>query len=219
MGRVAICFALIFGSAAAAQDEYRSGSSYQHLSERGRDLSGDSPAAYNSRRQSERTTFEAIVHALESLELLHLVQSVDAMWGVQNTEEGRHQYRLSATLIDGAVDELKRRRDFRFDAVTGHVKLADGTLIGGGTPWAFLRAAPRVDTVRQWRPQRGPHRASMQISWLEDDRRTADIDIDYRAFGSGDHSRPWNSDVRFSTHYEFHVETYGPGLPNWWRRP
>ena len=218
MGRVAICFALILGSAAAAQEEYGS-SSYDHLSDGGRDLSGDSRGTYNSRPESERTTFEAIVHALESLELLHLVQSVDAMWGIQDTEEGRHQFRLSATLIDGAVDALKRRRDFRFSAVTGHVKLADGTLIGGGTPWAFLRAAPRVDTVRQWRPPRGPHRASMQISWLEDDLRTADIDIDYRAFASGDHSRRWNSDVRFSTHYEIHVETYGPGLRDWWRRP
>ena len=80
-------------------------------------------------------------------------------------------------------------------------------------PWSFLTAAGQTDTARQNR--HGSPRASVQISWLESDERTADIDIDYLTIGAADHGKPFNSDVRFGSHHEIHELTFGR-LTNWW---
>lgn len=204
--------------------------SYQYLSVRGKELVaplvendpvaplvGNDPAqVYNSWRQSERTTFEAIVHALEALQIDHLIERVDAIWGVSESSDGRDQYRLSVTLTPGAVEEIRDNEDFDEKRFGGHVKLPNGHVVGRLVvpPFSFLTAAGQTDTVRQNRP-RGSSRASVQISWLESDERTADIDIDYLSIWRGNHGKPLNSDVRFGSHHETHEQTFGR-LTNWW---
>lgn len=193
--------------------------SYQYLSVRGKELvaplvENDPAQVYNSWRQSERTTFEAIVHALEALQIDHLVERVDVPWGVSRSTDGRDQYRLSVTLTPGAVEEIRDNEDFTVWSFGGHVKLPNGHVVGRlVAPWSFLTAAGQTDTARQNR--HGSPRASVQISWLESDERTADIDIDYLTIGAADHGKPFNSDVRFGSHHEIHERTFGR-LTNWW---
>ena len=193
--------------------------SYQYLSVRGKELvaplvENDPAQVYNSWRQSERTTFEAIVHALEALQIDHLVERVDVPWGVSRSTDGRDQYRLSVTLTPGAVEEIRDNEDFTVWSFGGHVKLPNGHVVGRlVAPWSFLTAAGQTDTARQNR--HGSPRASVQISWLESDERTADIDIDYLTIGAADHGKPFNSDVRFGSHHEIHELTFGR-LTNWW---
>ena len=66
-------------------------------------------------------------------------------------------------------------------------------------------------------------RPALQISWLEDDFKIGEIDIDYREDMNG-HTEPGNSDVRDelpgsggTSHYDLHTERYGEGLVQWWR--
>ena len=84
-----------------------------------------------------------------------------------------------------------------------------------------------VDGARQ--PGRPP---KLQISWLEADPTTGEVDVDYRPFdrsfkgvireiiGRG-HFDPNNSNVMARlpfgpSHYSLHLERYGPGLVQWW---
>lgn len=77
-------------------------SSWDFLSPRGQELFADGAASYNRLEESRRTTFHAIIHALEAVELDHLVVSVDAIWGaLPSSSEGRHQYRLSVRCLRG----------------------------------------------------------------------------------------------------------------------
>ena len=55
-------------------------------------------ASYNSLEESRRSTYEAIMHALESLGLEHIVVAVTGVWGVSQSTDGRDQYRISTTL-------------------------------------------------------------------------------------------------------------------------
>ena len=198
--------------------------SYQHLSDRGRELFDTSPYAngngmnddantYNRLTQSQRSTFEAVAHALERLGIDDSVERVDALWGVSPAnEEGRDQYRVSLTLAHGAAQRLRRDSKFRLWGMGCHVKIRNGHIIDG------LR---NTDCVRQRKPN-GSQQASMQISWSQQDLRTAEIDIDYRDWKEEGHNLPSNSDVRSNTfnqvaHYDRHTWTYGKGLVNWWR--
>ena len=213
-------------------------SSWDLLSPRGQDLFADGAASYNRLEESRRTTFHAIIHALEAVDLDHLVVSVDEIWGaLPSSSEGRHQHRLSVTLTKGAVEELESRDDFTKHGCGGHVKRADGQLVGW-PEWfgrfglagrlvgqavveGVIRRCSETDTVRQRRSDISP--ASIQISWLEDEPTVGDIDIDYvekrNILG---HLSPRNSDVTFQfpegePHYLLHLMTFG-GLPQWWRR-
>lgn len=213
---VVVTFPFVASSTQGGRD------SYQYLSVRGKELAvplvGDDPArGYNGWRQSERTTFEAIVHALEDLKIDHLVERVDVPWGVSRSTDGRDQYRLSVTLTPGAVKEIRDSEDFTVRSFGGHVKLPNGHVVGRLVgPWSFVTAALQTDTARQNRP-RGTSRASVQISWLERDERTADIDIDYLAPGTANHNKPFNSDVRFGSHHKIHELTFGRRpLIDWW---
>ena len=199
------------------------GSSYDLLSPRGQELFAGNADSYNRLELSRRTTFHAIIHALEAADLDHLVESVDRIWGaLPSSSEGRHQYRLSVTLTKGAVEELESRGDF--SGGVGHVKRADGRLVGGMGPLGlgFFAALVRTDSVRQKRSDISP--ASIQISWLRGERTVGDIDIDYvEKRNIQDHNSPRNSDVTFQfrggePHYLLHLRTFG-GLPEWWRRP
>ena len=211
-------------------------SSWDLLSPRGQELFPGGAASYNQMEESRRTTFHAIIHALEAVDLDHLVVSVDAIWGaLPSSSEGRHQHRLSVTLTKGAVEELESRDDFTKNGCEGHVKRADGQLVGWpewtdrlgplaqpvGYLERFIRRCPETDTVRQRRSDISP--ASIQISWLEDEPTVGDIDIDYvKKFKFWEHSSPRNSDVTFQfsegSHYLLHLRAFG-GLPQWWRRP
>ena len=224
---IALFLAAAANSSALAQPGSRD--SYQYLSDRGKELfdgladangQPDDAERYNQQEESKRSTFEAIMHVLESLGLDHLVQSVDAIWGAAASQDGLDQYRVSVTFVDRAVRQLRAQTDFQFYRF-GHVKLPDGTVIGRlDHPFALIAAVARTDSVRQRRPAFG-EAASMQISWLEDRPTTGEVDIDYRKPGDLAHSYSTNSDVRFQmsgiSHYRLHEQTYGAGLINWWR--
>ena len=167
---------------------------------------------YDSLLESQRSTFESIVHALESEGLVEIVDRVTAIWGEDSTStQGMDQFRISVVLVGDAVAELGRRR-YKLSR-RGHVKFPDGSRLGDRD----------VDSARQ--PGRRP---ALQIAWVEDHPTVGEIDIDYRetsildAFGLG-HMSPENSDVRAlvfpsgPSHYDEHVRRYGTGLEDWWR--
>lgn len=201
---------------AAPADVLGQASSYRYLSERGRGLFGSYVDAeiYRGLTEAQRTTFESIMHALESISMLWVVETVTAVWGESDhpLADGRDQFRLSVILADKAVEELLEHPDFEKDVRLGfglgHVKLPSGTVLN------FLHA----DSVRQ-----EVRRPALQISWLEDDFKIGEIDIDYREDMNG-HTEPGNSDVRDelpgsggTSHYDLHTERYGEGLVQWWR--
>ena len=183
--------------------------------------------AYNQLEDSRKTTFHAIVHAIDSLDIADVIASVDEIWGVTNSPDGRHQYRLSLTLTPDAVHHLRRLDNFG-DSAIGHVKRPNGDLVGRAfndfLPFSIFRSPEYAVSVRQKRPRRGPRRASVQISWIagdNGDHTAGDIDIDYRTIRDTEHYYPYNSDVRFegfgASHYDVHIRTYGMGLTEWWR--
>lgn len=221
MGRLAVVALFLATLAGMTAQPNRITESYQHLSHDGRLLfdtfaNGDSQpndaAEYHRLNQSQRTTFESIAHALESTAKLDLVESVTAIWGEDlRSTDGRDQFRLSVILAAEAVDELLGDSAFKKDEFffvgLGHVKLP----IGAGAVIGSCAA----DSVRQ-RVQR----PGLQISWLSDDHRIGEIDIDYRE-GKG-HRDASNSDVRDqladgTPHYDLHVRRYGSQLEEWWR--
>ena len=164
---------------------------------------------YNSLTESQRATFEAIVHALYAQGIFAIVDEVTWIWGEHpQSNDGRDQFRLSVILARGAVEFLLSHRDYRKAPLGwGHVKKPNGDLVG-------QRGA---DSVRQ----RG-RRPALQISWLEDDYTIGDIDIDYRENSEG-HNDVANSDVRESAegepHFDRHSERYRlpPDLNPWSR--
>ncbi len=186
--------------------------SYQHLSESRKAPLGNFVDAERYRRltESQRSTYESIAHALDSVGKLHIVQVVTAIWGADpESKKGKDQFRISVILADGAVEGLLADSGFSeakwLSIGWGHVKLPGGEVVGFGG----------ADSVRQ-----DGRRPALQISWLENDFRVGEIDIDYRE-GSG-HNLPANSDVRDKlpdggpTHYELHVKGYGEDLKRWW---
>ena len=183
--------------------------------------------AYNQLENSQKTTFHAIVHAIETLGIPRVIVSVDAIWGVTNSPDGRHQYRVSVTLTEDGVKHLRSLDNFS-DSAVGHVKRPNGELVGRAIndflPFSIFRSPEYAVSVRQKRPRRGPRRASVQVSWIagdSGDSTVGDIDIDYRTIRDTEHFYPYNSDVRFegfgASHYDVHRRTYGTGLTEWWR--
>lgn len=214
MGRLVVVLVSLL---AASADALGQESSYRYLSERGRGLFASYVDAevYRGLGEAQRTTFESIMHALESVSKLEIVETVTAIWGEGHPRwaAGTDQFRLSVILADGAVEDLLRDPNFRenrfLSVVLGHVKLPSGVVVD-------YRDA---DSVRQ----RG-RRPTLQISWLEDDFRIGEVDIDYRENDDG-HREAGNSDVRGhlprdgTPHYDLHTERYGEGLFRWWGAP
>ena len=179
----------------------------------------DDAADYDALKESKRTTFEAIMHALEEGGLLQLVTAVTAIWGeIPRSTQGLDQFRVSVTLAEGAPEWL---RDNGFPGRRGpHVKLSNGDRV----------ARREAATARQ---SGGP--PSMQVSWLKRDPTVGEIDIDYIPFGEVafnlsflanitgfGHTSPQNSDVRADPpgnppNYDVHVGRYGY-LERWWTR-
>ena len=179
----------------------------------------DDAAGYDALKESERTTLEAIMHALQRGGVLHLVTGVTAIWGeIPQSTQGLDQFRISVTLAEGAPAHL--HNNGYPGRSNPHVKLPNGDRVG----W---RGA---DTARQ---SDGP--PSMQVSWLKRDPTVGEIDIDYIRFGEVEfsasflanilgfgHTSPQNSDVRADPlgnppNYCVHVNRYGY-LERWWMR-
>ena len=200
--------------------------SYQYLSPRGIELasglfggSSDVGVEYDRMSATQRSTFEAIVHALESEQIDELIVRVFRVWGVappnQNgtPADGRLQFRMSVSFVPDIVRRLEQRGYHM--SRRGHVLLASGTL---------MRSDLDVDSARQ--PGRRP---TLQISWLEDNHQLGEVEIDYRAFGFADfagipggHLDPDNSNVMASlngiAHHQLHNDRYRRGrrLVRWW---
>jgi hypothetical protein len=164
---------------------------------------------YSSLTQSQRTTYEAVMHALSRSKLtdgtgkplkqnaLELVTSINEIAGQINGVRGDKQYRLYVSLAPEAEDILTRSREFFRDK--------DNTVFHKDFPINFR--------------QRG-REPTLQISISKDGSR-ADIDVDYRssrppqALVNG-HLRAANSDVRVGNNYLEHIGRWF-GLIRWWR--
>jgi hypothetical protein len=169
----------------------------------------DAEPFYDTRvRFSAKTTFEAVTHALMTTTLtdeagaslgdgLELIERVDTVRGQVPGAGGDHQFRIYALLGSDAMAKLERSREFR--------RGADNTVYHRGYPINF-------------RAQGGT--PSIQIS-IAEDRRNADVDVDYRgssfpvALFNG-HLTSANSDVRAGNNFDRHVDRWS-GFNNWWR--
>lgn len=228
---VLVIFAAAMSVAGVQPPESESTGSYQYLSENSQklidrflsDVRGLPPgaASYNSLEVAERSTYEAIMHALESLELHCLITDVNEVWGVTTGGgRGRDSYRISVNLASGAPEKLEKRG---FGVALGHVKSPDGQVVGRlNHPFEIITALARTGSARQPRPATG-EAASLQVSWLRDTPTTGEVDIDYSRVGVFGRNTAMNSDVRMRngvvvSHYRVHVRTYGEGLVAWWRR-
>jgi hypothetical protein len=163
---------------------------------------------YGSLTQSQRTAYEAIMHALSRSKLtdesrmslkqnaLELVAAINEIAGQIRGVGGDKQYRLYVSLFPEAQEILARSREFFRDK--------DNTVFHKDYPINFR--------------QRG-REPTLQISISEDGSR-ADIDVDYRssrppqALVNG-HLRAANSDVRVGSNYLGHISRWF-GLIRWW---
>jgi hypothetical protein len=164
---------------------------------------------YGSLTQSQRSTYEAVMHALSRSKLiddkgrplkqnaLELVTSVNEIAGQISGVGGDKQYRLYVSLAPETPEILTRSREFFRDK--------DNTVFHKDYPINFR--------------QRG-REPTLQISISKDGSR-ADIDVDYRssrppqALVNG-HLRAANSDVRVGSNYLEHISRWF-GLIRWWR--
>jgi len=158
--------------------------------------------------QSTKTTFDAITHALLTTKLtdssgkslgdaLALVERIETVRGDVPGASGDRQFRMYVRLIPGALDTLRRSKEFK--------RGKDNSVYHKGYPISF-------------RQQGGE--PSVQVSSALDGRR-ADIDVDYRAssFPSAlfnGHLTSANSDVRAGPNYDRHQNRW-TGLGNWWQ--
>ncbi len=163
---------------------------------------------FRSLSLSERTTFDAVTHALMHSKLtdptgkslgtaLDLVDTIERIAGQYPGREGDAQFRLYCRLKPGAKDILTRAKEFRREK--------DNTVYHQGYPTCF-RQEGKVPNI--------------QFSMSEDATK-ADIDVDYRssklpeAMWNG-HLTAANSDVRAGNNYKEHRKRWA-GLVNWWQ--
>jgi hypothetical protein len=161
----------------------------------------------NVLRLSTRTTFHAVTHALRTTELtdasgaplgtaLGLVEHIETVHGKLKGAPGDHQFRIYVVLKPGAVETLKKSREFK--------RRADNTIYHKGYPINY-------------RQQGGV--PSIQISMATDGKH-ADIDVDYRASSFpaaliNGHLTAANSDVRAGNNQDRHDSRWS-GFQNWW---
>ena len=139
--------------------EYRHG--YERLPERAKWLLGTAGTSerYEQLTEAERSTYEAITHALNHHGLLESVEAVTKIWGEAPVEHkaqpgGRHQFRLSVMLSSDAPRRLWAA-GFLFDE-NGHVKRANGDLTAGHDTWSARERgnAPRLQTMSRSGPRK-----------------------------------------------------------------
>ena len=168
-----------------------------------------SPEEYfESLSVSERTTFDAVTHALMKTQLadesgaslgsaLDLVVGIERIAGQYPGRQGDEQFRLYVLLKPGAKEVLDKSREVSL----GH----ENTVYHVGYPHSY-RQAGKVPTL--------------QFS-VSDDGLRADIDVDYRsskfpkAMWNG-HLSSANSDIRAGDNYKRHSNRWS-GLVAWWK--
>ncbi len=164
-------------------------------------------AGYAALSNSERTTFDAITHALSKTELtdadgkslgtaLDLVEGIERIAGQYYGRQGDEQFRVFCKLKPGTREIIEKSREFKFGE--------ENTVYHVGYAYSY-RQAGKVPNI--------------QFSISEDALR-ADIDVDYRssklpaAMWNG-HLTAANSDVRAGDNYKRHNNRWA-GLVNWW---
>ena len=162
---------------------------------------------YDSLSISERTTFDAVTHALMNSKLtaedgqslgtaLDLVDSLERASGEYVGRPGDEEFRLYVSLKPGAREILERSVEFHRDK--------DNTVYHVGYPISYRQNG---------KPP------SIQFSLAKEETK-ADIDVDYRssklprALWDG-HLTAANSDVRSGKNYQHHSRRWR-GLVNWW---
>ncbi len=157
---------------------------------------------------SERTTFDAVTHALMSTQLtdengeslgraFDIVAGIERIAGQYSGRGGDQQFRLYVDLEPDAEDVLQRSTQFHF----GHLN----TVYHVGYPRSYRQDGDVPN---------------MQVSVSEDGSR-ADIDVDYRSSKSpqalfNGHLTSSNSDVRAGDNHDKHNGRW-TGLANWWQ--
>jgi hypothetical protein len=164
-------------------------------------------AGYAGLSNSERSTFDAITHALSRTELtdangkslgtaLDVVVAVERIAGQYQGREGDEQFRVYCKLKPGTREIIEKSREFKFGE--------ENTVYHVGYPYSY-RQLGKVP--------------NLQFSISEDGLR-ADIDVDYRsssvpaAMWNG-HLSSANSDVRAGDNHKRHNNRWA-GLINWW---
>jgi hypothetical protein len=162
---------------------------------------------YDSARVSQRTTFDAVTHALLHTSLtdsngrsigtaLDLVEALEQVAGQEPGARSDRQFRLYVLLKPGSFKTLSGSREF--------FRERDNETYHHGYPYNFrMKGTP-----------------SIQISGSRDFKR-ADIDVDYRSsdfpqFVFNGHLSASNSDVRAEDNVERHDGRWA-GLTGWWR--
>ena len=162
---------------------------------------------FDSLTISERTTYDAVTHALMNSKLtdeqgdslgtaLDLVKSLERIAGQYYGRGGDQQFRLYVNLEPGASEPLEKSQEFYRDNLN--------TVYHVGYPHSF-RQTGKEPTI--------------QFSISEDETK-ADIDVDYRSSKSpqslfNGHLTSANSDVRQGDNHERHSVRWS-GLHAWW---
>jgi hypothetical protein len=162
---------------------------------------------FDSLTISERTTYDAVTHALMNSQLtdeqgvslgvaLDLVKSLERIAGQYYGRGGDQQFRLYVNLEPGAGETLEKSQEFFRDHLN--------TVYHAGYPHSF-RQTGKEPTI--------------QFSISEDEKK-ADIDVDYRSSKSpqalfNGHLTSANSDVRQGDNHERHSVRWS-GLHPWW---
>ena len=197
----------VFGDLEPAQQVLVEGYTAAFNERSGRDLSTEE--YFDSMSVSERTTYDAVTHALMNSTLtdeegndlgtaLDLVNGVERIAGQYYGRGGDQQFRLYAFLVPGAKETLEKSKEF----FLGH----ENTVYHAGYPESY-RQEGDVPNI--------------QFSISEDETK-ADIDVDYRsskmpgAMFNG-HLTSANSDVRAGDNHDRHNNRWG-GLVAWWQQ-
>jgi hypothetical protein len=162
---------------------------------------------FDSLTISERTTYDAVTHALMNSKLtdeqgntlgvaLDLVERLERVAGQYYGRGGDQQFRLYVNLNPGARETLEKSQEFHL----GHLN----TVYHVGYPSSF-RQTGKEPTI--------------QFSISEDNTK-ADIDVDYRSSKSpqalfNGHLTSANSDVRQGDNHQRHTLRWS-GLSAWW---
>jgi hypothetical protein len=174
---------------------------------RGRQMTAEEH--FEAQTVSERTTYEAVTHALLNSKLtdqsgtslgrpIDIIAAIERVAGHDYGRGGDRQFRLFVALKPGAVDTLEQSVEFFF----GH----ENTVYHVGYPHSFRQVG------------REPN---LQISVSEDGFK-ADIDVDYRSSRMpqslfNGHLRSANSDIRAGDNVARHNGRWA-GMVAWWRR-
>ncbi len=177
-----------------------------YAARRGREITPED--YFDSLTISERTTFDAVTHALLNSRLtdesgdslgraFDLVDRIERIAGQYYGRSGDQQFRLYVYLQPGAKETLERSREFEFGN--------ENNVYHVGYPNSF-RQAGKEPTI--------------QFSVSEDGSK-ADIDVDYRSSKSpqalfNGHLTSANSDVRAGDNLERHNGRW-QGFVGWWQ--